>query len=320
MRTSKKVALVVGATCVVIVGLGVIALQSRQPQYDPSFNVTVDAPAYGQRGPVVLYDEGHLNTHTATDGYKPFADLVRNDGYEWTTSRSTFTKAMLESVSILIVVLPRGSNDSNDNPAFSNEECSTVAEWVRQGGSLLLITDHWPYGASAATLGKQFQIEMSAGMTEDPKHCDDELGDSHIVFAKDNGLLGTHPITLGRTKAEQLNRVLTFTGQSIQGPEDAFPFLRLSDNAIDRPPTIPVVKRNGGNVQVEMQYGSPLPAKNKAQGLALEVEKGRIVVLAEAGMLRAKRERNGMLVGMNRLDYDNRQLALNIMHWLSKLL
>jgi hypothetical protein len=45
-----------------------------------------------------------------------------------------------------------------------------------------------------------------------------------------------------------------------------------------------------------------------------------VVVLGEAGMLRAQRERNGQLVGMNVPGYDNRQMALNIMHWLSRIL
>jgi len=37
-------------------------------------------------------------------------------------------------------------------------------------------------------------------------------------------------------------------------------------------------------------------------------------------MLRAQRPRRGLPVGMNVPGYDNRQLALNIMHWLSRLL
>jgi hypothetical protein len=37
-------------------------------------------------------------------------------------------------------------------------------------------------------------------------------------------------------------------------------------------------------------------------------------------MLRAQRPRNGQRVGMNVRGYDNRQLALNIMHWLSRAL
>jgi hypothetical protein len=63
-----------------------------------------------------------------------------------------------------------------------------------------------------------------------------------------------------------------------------------------------------------------MSAAGRAQGLALEVGAGRVVVLGDAGMLRAQRERNGNQVGMNVPGYDNRQLALNIMHWLSRIL
>jgi hypothetical protein len=44
------------------------------------------------------------------------------------------------------------------------------------------------------------------------------------------------------------------------------------------------------------------------------------VVLGEAGMLRAQRDRGRERVGMNVPGYDNRQLALNILHWLSRVL
>jgi len=66
-----------------------------------------------------------------------------------------------------------------------------------------------------------------------------------------------------------------------------------------------------------MEYGDPRPAAGWAQGIVLEFGRGRAVVLGEAGMLRAQRDRSG-LVGMNVPGYDNRQLALNIMHWLSR--
>jgi hypothetical protein len=45
-----------------------------------------------------------------------------------------------------------------------------------------------------------------------------------------------------------------------------------------------------------------------------------VVILGEAGMLRAQRGRNGERVGMNVPGCDNRQLALNIMRWLSRVL
>jgi hypothetical protein len=80
------------------------------------------------------------------------------------------------------------------------------------------------------------------------------------------------------------------------------------------------VQRDGGDVRVRMDYGDPVPAAGGAQGLALEVRSGRLVVLGDAGMLRAQRESGGTLVGMNVAGFDNRQLALNIVRWLSRAL
>lgn len=94
--------------------------------------------------------------------------------------------------------------------------------------------------------------------------------------------------------------------------------MALSDVATERPPTPARVERDGGNVRVVMEYGAPVSAAGRAQGVALEVQAGRVVVLGEAGMLRAQRESNGDRIGMNAPGYDNRQLALNIMHWLSR--
>jgi hypothetical protein len=37
-------------------------------------------------------------------------------------------------------------------------------------------------------------------------------------------------------------------------------------------------------------------------------------------MLRAQKEKDGSLVGMNVPGYDNRQLALNVVRWLSRAL
>lgn len=49
--------------------------------------------------------------------------------------------------------------------------------------------------------------------------------------------------------------------------------------------------------------------------------KGRVVALGEAAMLTAQLGgANQTPFGMNRPGTDDRQLALNIMHWLSKLI
>jgi hypothetical protein len=313
---------VVGVVAIsfIVIAAGVLFVASRPRPYDRSFDARVRDPAYRGGGPIVLYDEGHLNSHTVKGAYRPLADLIRNDGYELSVTRQSLSARMLAGVFVLVVVLARGSNDANDNSAFTDSETIIVDQWVRDGGSLLLVTDHWPYGPAVASLVERFGVKMGRGLVEDPEHHEPSRGDSHLVFSTDNRLLMDHPIVRGRDEAERIRRVLTFTGQSILGPPAAIPFLALSDAAVERPPTTPQVTKTGGDVRVSMNYGDPVSAKGRSQGIALELEKGRIVILGEAGMLRAERARGRMPVGMNVPGYDNRQLAINIMHWLSRVL
>jgi hypothetical protein len=313
---------IIGTVAVLVVAIvgTVLLLANRDPSYDRAFDARVTDPAYRSDGPVVLYDEAHLNTHTTTGGYKPLADLLRNDGYILQLARQPLTMPALERVSVLVLALARGANDANDDPAYSDAEAAVIERWVRAGGSLLLITDHWPYGSAVSSLARRFDVAMGAGLVQDTANHDPARGDSHLVFSEENGLLRDHPIVRGRSQAERVRRVLTFTGQSLEGPAAAVPFLALSDAATERPPGAPHVERDGGDVRVTMEYGTPVTAAGRAQGLAFEVAAGRVVVLGEAGMLRAQRDRNGARVGMNVAGYDNRQLALNIMHWLSRAL
>ncbi|MGP0065576.1 MAG: twin-arginine translocation signal domain-containing protein [Isosphaeraceae bacterium] len=60
----------------------------------------------------------------------------------------------------------------------------------------------------------------------------------------------------------------------------------------------------------------PVSAAGRAQGLAFAFGKGRVVVLGEAAQIAGA----GRQMGMNVPGIDNRQMALNILHWLSGLL
>jgi hypothetical protein len=146
---------------------------------------------------------------------------------------------------------------------------------------------------------------MSKGYTFDPEHSRKEDA-SQLIFSRDNKLLMDHPITQGRDEAERIKTVMTFTGQSLKGPEGSAILLKLADSARDKP-----------TVDAE----NSTSAAGRAQGIALKFGKGRVVVLGEAGMLSAQitgPEKTAM--GMNVPGTDNKQLALNIMHWLSGVL
>lgn len=308
----------IGGGVLIVLLAAAAFLLSRDRSYDRSFDTRVATPVYRDPGPVVLYDEGHHNAHKASGAYKPVADMIRHDGYTFRTTDQPFTAPALRGVSVLVLVTPQGSNPTSDSAAYSDAETTAISDWVRGGGSLLLVVDHWPFGLAARSLARRFDVDLGGGFAEDPRYHDRERGESHIVFSEENGLLRAHPITQGRSAGERVRRVLTFTGTSLKGSAGAVPFLLLSDSATERPPGPARVVRDGGNVRVLMAYGDPLPAGGRAQGIALESGRGRVVVLGDAGMLRAQKERSGALVGMNQPGYDNRQLALNIMQWLSR--
>src|SRR5262249_21961844 len=115
-------------------GLGVVVaiflVWERLRAYDPAFDAHVADPTYRSGGPLVLYDEGHLNNHAASGAYKPLASLIRSDGYELRVSRQVFSGQALARVSVLIVALPRGTNDANDHPALTEPEVATIDRWV----------------------------------------------------------------------------------------------------------------------------------------------------------------------------------------------
>ena len=141
---------------------------------DPEFNTTVEHPAYTKNYPRVLFDEAHNNFHTTTGRYKPFVDLIGSDGYNVVPGRKLFAKPSLSTFKILVIANALGAEDMDeegaDRSAFTEEECDAVRDWVKGGGSLLLIADHAPFGGAAESLGKRFGVEMSKGYVFDPEN------------------------------------------------------------------------------------------------------------------------------------------------------
>ncbi len=294
----------------IVVNLFLAALASAQQRPDPNFNIAVEQPAFTKNYPRVLFDEAHNNFHTTTGRYKPFADLINNDGYHVAVNRKPFTRAALDTFKVLVIANALGAEEMDDEgadkPAFTEEECDAVRDWVKAGGALLLIADHAPFGGAAENLGKRFQIDMSKGYTLDAANSFVPDSPSSLLFSRENKLLLDHPITRGRNDNELIKRVYTFTGQSLKGPKDSFAFMILGDTAQDK---------------ADRDATTLVSAAGRAQGIALKFGKGRVVVMGEAAMLSAQLAgAQNRPMGMNVPGSDNRQLALNIMHWLSGIL
>jgi hypothetical protein len=272
---------------------------------DPDFNTKVSRPAYaaGPRHPRVLFDEAHHNFHTAGGRYKPFADLIASDGYQIIPNTEKFTRAALNKGDILVIANALASEDWTSDAAFTDAECDAVRDWVKEGGALLLIADHAPFGGAAQGLARRFGVQLGTGSVSDPENSEGD--ETFLVFSRKNHLLGEHPIARGRDDSERLNKIQTFTGTSLKGPAGSVAILKLADTAVDS--------------SSEDEDKTTLAA-GRAQGLAVPFGKGRVVVMGEAAELSAQVLGADDKFGMNTPSIDNRQMALNIMHWLSGLL
>jgi hypothetical protein len=290
-----------GLGVVSAIGLGFIYwYDSRGQRPDTSFDASVATPTYRSGGPRVVFDVGHRNWHTPTGRYRPLADLLRYDGFDVGASASAVTHASLDSVTVFIVANAIGPGGHEGWDAFTASERDVLREWVNAGGALLLVADHAPFGAAAASLAQTFGVTMYRRFARDDVH-HSGWDNEKLLFSRTNHLLTPHPITDGRRSGERVNSVVAFTGQSLSVPSTATPLLRMDDDAYDW---------ESRRVRAS--------AAGHAVGIAMPFGKGRVVVLGEAGMLSAQVDPLGFRMGMNQPGNDNRQFALNTLHWLAE--
>lgn len=295
---------------------------------DTTFVPTVAKPAFPYDHPKILFDEAHHNFHTMDGRYAPFVALLRADGHSVMPNRKPLTiPSRLRGHHVLVIANALGPSVKGDSlslPAFHEIECQVIERWVRlEGGSLLLIADHAPFGSAAEILSRKFGVRMSKGYTIDSLRSDVEMRNPGVlVYSRENGTLIDHPITQGRDSTERVHRVIAFTGQSLTVPRGAVPFLKLGDTAVDLP--MGMAQRQGGGA---LPAGKS--AAGRAQGVAFEHGKGRVVILGEAAMLSAQllsfdnadgTQNVPIRMGMNRHGIDNQQLTLNLMRWLARSL
>jgi len=316
---------VTGCVCAVLT----CVTAAQQQLVDATFKSSVDRPAFAAgAGPTVAIDEAHGNFHTAGGQYKPLADLLSADGYRATASTRAFDEGIATAVKVLVISNARNMTallaGDLSKPALTDRECDVVRDWVRAGGSLLLIADHAPFGTAAASLGQRFGVEMGKGWTFDRTAKGDIT--TQLDFSRENGLLGDHAILRGRNASEAIAHIRSFTGQSLGVPSGASILMRLSPTARDAMTTADLdAEAAAATTSDASARGTHSRAvAGPAQGLAMSFGSGRVVVLGEAALLSAQVVRypdgSEMKMGMNVQGNDDRQFALNLFHWLSGLL
>lgn len=272
---------------------------------DTGFAPPIEEPAYQRgRGPRVAIDEAHHNFHTAAGRYGAFAGLLRRDGYRVTGWNRAFTATALRDTDVLVIANALNAGNVNNwtlptPSAFTKEEIAAVVEWVRNGGSLLLIADHMPFPGAAMELGKALGVTFRNSYARSSKR-----RGGPDLFDRSSGALREHAITKG------VDSVATFGGSAfrLDGAGDAL--LVLDDSFV--------------SWEVKQASRFPedtprTPISGWLQGAAFPLGKGRVAVFGEAAMFSAQLagpEKQPM--GMNHPRAEQNPLLLrNLLRWLT---
>jgi hypothetical protein len=284
------------------------ALAQQVP--DTTFSPPVASPAFAPgTGPVVLIDEGHHNFHTLGGRFAPFARLVARDGFVTRPHAGPFTRAALDSARVLVVSNALAERNLEAwhlpvSPAFDTSEVRLVEGWVRDGGSLLLIADHLPFGGAAEDLAAAFGVLLSNGFAQDA------AGQMNFMLRRSDGLLHAHPVTDGRGPGQRVDSVMVYTGEAFRTSVPVDTLLAMGPGSTLLLP------------EVAWQF-SPLTPQIRADGMlvgaALTHGRGRVVVFGEAAMLTAQLAGPQRVpVGMNAPEaVHHSRLVLNTVRWLA---
>jgi hypothetical protein len=278
---------------------------------DLSFRPPIEKPAYPlEKGPLVQIDEAHNNFHTADGTYKPFAKLIERDGYVVKRLKDRITPERLYHTRILVVADAQPPLKKGDPPTFSEYEIDVLNNWVREGGSLFLITDHMPDPVAIEKLADSFGVQVNNGYVLNGYFQGQERP---IVFKRADNSLAESPVANGRDPSEKVRTIATFSGSAFKTGPEFTPILVLrSDKRSWMPKKLYEIHKDTPSISVGGWY----------QGAVAEYGQGKIAFFSEAAMFTAQMFNQGKIrVGMNNpLAEDNVQLLLNVMHWLSDLI
>jgi hypothetical protein len=314
---------VLRGTFIVVVLLGItgalIGWLRGVQQADTSYTPRITMRTWTAGGPTVVIDDAHWNVHTGVRGYAPFAKLLASDGYSVIDKGNVASPQVLEKASVVVIANALGFRgvvrqlgqvvgvnlDALGADAFTDAEVERIETWVSEGGSLLLIADPVPAGRAVRSLAEQFGVTMYDGFVFDPGHS--ELASpSHIVFSRANRTLAPHPIIEGRSRAEAIDRVVTFTGQALDGPPHATKLLMFSGTAYQ------TAKNKATEDRVSVA--------GLGQALAMTHGRGRVVVVGDAALLTSQVMSGGgetERIGLTWPNADNERFARHVMRWLS---
>ena len=207
-----------------------------------------------------------------------------------------------------VVLVDEGHNNFHSAVTTYLPFARLLTDWVMDGGSLFIITDHMPDPAAVAELAAAFGIWVNNGYAFrglPPGRAEP------LIFQKEIGTLADHPLTSVGQEGRAIKQIATFAGSAFKASPEFEPLLIFERGVRTWMPT------------EYRKYPAGTPNEDVSgwyQGGVREFGKGRIAFFSEAAMFTAQVFDVGLAkVGMNHTQCtDNAQLLLNIIHWLSK--
>jgi len=275
-------------------------------------------------GPVIAIDEAHKNTHTyGTPSFRGLVELLQRDGYRVAPFTERIAAQSLTRVDLLILSGPGGW--VGGDASLNAQEVGDLVEWIRNGGSLLLILGHMPDPRHAGRLLTALGIDRWHDGYAMVEVQDSLVGPINfwradlrptgqptlgptgprggMGYQGADAVLAKHSITEGRSAAERVRRVATFVGSAFQLPPGAEGILTMPRGAVSlTPPETP------GAVPSITTQTPRIPVGGWWQGAVLRLGRGRVALFGDTALF------SGGPAA------DNRSFVLNVMHWLSGLL
>ena len=262
------------------------------------------------KGARILIDQSHHNFHQLNGRFKPFADLMTNDGYQLDSIIDV--KKILKN-DVLVISNPINQKNIRNwrQPiynAFSEEDIRFIKNWVKKGGRLLLIADHMPFSGATNKLANAFGFDFCDGFAYQQK---EDRNAPDIFSINNNRFLNT--VISDGTIGEKIDNITTFTGSSFSIPKKAKGILKFKKEDYCLAP------------EIAWRFNDDTPSsdlENNYQGAILEFGKGKIAVFGEAAMFTAQTITNDSVTykfGFHSEQAPNNiQFIRNLIYWLSK--
>lgn len=248
----------------------------------------------------ILFDESHNTFWSASinNGYSSFANAVRTEGYQVDRSTSGLSFDVLKKYAVLVVAVT-----FTPPKPFSTSEIEAIKKFVHEGGGLLLIGVGWSWvdyshknidAYPVNQISKEFGVSFNEDVINDPTDYYPTGGEGNPIFHI--------PYITDHSTTKGINEICACGGNPCS--------LKIIDNSVQ------VIIKGDEDSYTGYHNTHYYPAGTNPPILAVtEYGNGKVVFLGHDGFF-ANADDNEDDIG-NLYEYDNKQLGLNIMHWLA---